>query len=194
MEDTIKRLMEKLPEIEDKELVELIKELLQERKYLSEIAYIDTSTGLNNRRIIGNIRDCSIFVVFDVDHFKSVNDTYGHDVGDEILKNIAQITKNNVRFNDYLYRFGGDEFCIAFTNVNKEVVKERLHLIQNSIKENVHVPDPNHKITISVGMVENTKNEKIDDLMKKADLALYEAKNNGRNRISEYKEIEKILK
>ena len=150
-------------------------------------------TGIYNRQIEEHIRDCSVYVIFDIDHFKTVNDTYGHAKGDEILKSVAQIVKKHVRINDYLYRYGGDEFCIAFTIVGKDIVKKRLNTIQEEIRNTVKLPNPNHTITLSIGMIENTNNEKAEELRKKADEALYESKRNGRDQITEYSEYIKKL-
>ncbi|MBR4619174.1 MAG: GGDEF domain-containing protein [Bacilli bacterium] len=190
----IKRLLKKLENIDDKELVLLIKKLIEERNYLSEIANIDTLTGLNNRRILKRIRECSAVVMCDIDDFKQVNDNYGHDTGDMVIKAVTQVIKKNTRAKDYVCRFGGDEFFIAFVSCPESVICNRIETIRQQLCEMKLLPDNGYNVTISVGFVINSNFENIDELIKKADKALYESKKNGRNMVTKYTNKNKVLR
>lgn len=185
----IKELTEKLENIEDKELLILIKRLIEERNYLSEIVNIDALTGLNNKRILEHIREYSSVVMCDIDNFKNINDTLGHDTGDLVIKNIAKILKESTRSKDYICRFGGDEFLIAFVDCSDEIVYKRIQEIREKVTKNVKFSSFGD-ITMSFG-ISSSKNEPLDVLIKEADIALYESKNLGKNRITKY-EKEKV--
>ncbi len=189
----INKIKERLNGVLDKELVRLINKLIDERNYLSEIASIDTLTGLNNRRIVKYIRKCDGILMMDIDDFKSINDSFGHDIGDYVLKGVAQILKNNVRICDYAFRFGGDEFVVAFSGCPKEVILDRCEKVRSEINDKMIIQNKN--ITVSVGVALNENNLSVDELMKNADIALYESKRNGKNQVTRYTdEIIKTLK
>ena len=185
----ISRILEKLEKVEDKELVLLVKKLIDERNYLSEIANIDTLTGLNNRRILERIRECSGVVMCDIDDFKKVNDTYGHDIGDTVIKRVTEIIKENTRSKDYVCRFGGDEFFIGFVECPENIIDERIEKIKIEVSNDRLLTKLKDKVTISFGFVINYNLEDLDSLIKKADKALYESKKNGRNKITKYEQI-----
>ena len=185
----ISRILEKLEKVEDKELVLLVKKLIDERNYLSEIANIDTLTGLNNRRILERIRECSGVVMCDIDDFKKVNDTYGHDIGDTVIKRVTEIIKENTRSKDYVCRFGGDEFFIGFVECPEKIIDERIEKIRREVSNDRLLTKLKDKVTISFGFVINYNLEDLDSLIKKADKALYESKKNGRNKITKYEQI-----
>lgn len=185
----ISRILEKLEKVEDKELVLLVKKLIDERNYLSEIANIDTLTGLNNRRILERIRECSGVVMCDIDDFKKVNDTYGHDIGDTVIKRVTEIIKENTRSKDYVCRFGGDEFFIGFVECPENIIDERIEKIRIEVSNDRLLTKLKDKVTISFGFVINYNLEDLDSLIKKADKALYESKKNGRNKITKYEQI-----
>lgn len=121
------------------------------------------------------------FIILDIDFFKKVNDFYGHDVGDAILKELCRVCKINIRKNDMLARIGGEEFAIIApeTGVNLGVVlAEKIRkVVENHNFEKVP------KVTISLGVTEFISGDTIDDIYKRADIALYKAKNSGRNKL-----------
>ena len=174
----------KLNTIQDEELRHLIGRLLEERDYLSEIANIDTLTGLNNRRILSHIRNYSGILMCDIDNFKSINDTYGHDMGDEMIKGVGRILKESTRSSDYVCRFGGDEFIVIFCDCPEEVLIERAEQIRTEVESKLQVPNTYRFITTSIGVAIKAEEETLTQTMKNADLALYESKNNGRNRVT----------
>lgn len=122
-------------------------------------------------------------MVIDIDHFKKVNDTFGHDTGDEVLKEISKICKKVIRKTDRFYRWGGEEFVILMENT--EVIKsgELAERIRQAI-ENYNFPQIG-KITVSIGIAEWQKAENTELWFKRADEALYRAKAAGRNRVEQ---------
>ena len=188
----IYKLIEKMNDIQDAELLSLIKRLIDERNQLSKIANIDTLTGLNNRRILSEIKKVTGVLMIDIDNFKSINDTYGHDAGDYAIKEVAQVIKNTTRSSDYVCRYGGDEFMIAFVDCPAQVVKERAEKICQEVRDNVKIQG--REITISIGAVMNSDlDANLEDLITKADSALYESKKNGKAQVSEFVDEKKEL-
>lgn len=130
-------------------------------------------------------------IMTDIDYFKHVNDTYGHAVGDLVLKDIAKIIRGQLREYDIAGRYGGEEFSILlpFTKIDEaQKVAERLRAsIENKVVDISKVnPDCDTKtiqVTISLGIYEMKENDNDEDLLKKADKALYQAKNTGRNKV-----------
>lgn len=161
-----------------------------------QLAITDPLTGLFNRRYLEEKlshelirakaynRELSI-VMADIDHFKRINDTYGHKVGDEVLKALALILKANIRGEDVVARYGGEEFVILLPNVSKYDayrIAERIRVeVEETSFEEIGVPE---RITVSFGIsCFPTDGEEVIDLLKKADQALYQAKSLGRNRV-----------
>jgi len=121
------------------------------------------------------------FIIFDIDHFKSINDNYGHNTGDEILKEMSDLIKKNIRQNDYFGRWGGEEFVIIAAEIDLNSAYQLAEKLRKEIEENNFIENEN--ITASFGVAEIGTAENIDDLIKRADDALYRAKRNGRNRV-----------
>jgi diguanylate cyclase (GGDEF)-like protein len=121
-------------------------------------------------------------IIFDIDFFKKINDSHGHQTGDEILKSITKIIKNEIRETDLLARFGGDEFLIISPETNIKNGK----IIAEKIRESVEDKElhNNIKTTISLGITEYKDKDTIDSLMKRTDNALYQSKSRGRNNCS----------
>lgn len=172
-------------------------------------ATLDALTGLNNRRQFEVRLNQEVSsakrqgkplcaMMLDMDFFKSVNDTYGHIVGDLVLKNLSKIIKSQLRESDIASRYGGEEFAILlpFTKIDEAVaVGERLRkAVEASVVElppNVEKPadgDPFVKRTVSIGVNEYNENDTPQELYKKADEALYVAKTTGRNQVIVYHE------
>jgi len=159
---------------------------------LQKLAYTDHLTKLMNRvRIDEMLERCTnsykrykniySIILLDIDYFKLVNDTYGHLVGDDILKHIAIILSENTRNVDLVGRWGGEEFLIISreTDINGAfVLAEKIRKIVESYKFEIAT----HQ-TISVGIAQIKDNESMDELLKRADDALYKAKEGGRNRV-----------
>ncbi|SNR91483.1 GGDEF domain-containing protein [Desulfurobacterium atlanticum] len=120
-------------------------------------------------------------IMFDIDFFKKVNDTYGHDAGDMVLKRVVEIVKNNIRKIDKLVRWGGEEFIILAPNTD---VKGAVCLAEK-LREEIEKADFGKigKITASFGVAGMADGDTVDDLLKRVDEALYKAKQKGRNRV-----------
>jgi diguanylate cyclase (GGDEF)-like protein len=164
---------------------------------LQKLAANDPLTSLYNRRF-GMVRLTEEFsrsvrnnlplgiIMFDIDHFKSVNDTYGHTVGDRALVNISKISRMAIREGDFLIRFGGEEFLVILPGASKEdtqFVAERLrHMVEDS---SIKHGDQQIRITISAGYSSYPENDVKDEnaLVTIADKALYTAKESGRNKV-----------
>ena len=127
-------------------------------------------------------------IIMDIDHFKDVNDTYGHQQGNSILKSLADILRKMSRKADVLVRYGGEEFCIILPHTNQEgtlIYAERLRKIVENFNFRLINSNKTIKITISLGTVTfpKVKTESVEELIKFADMALYEAKKSGRNKV-----------
>ena len=127
----------------------------------------------------------TVIVMFDIDHFKNVNDTFGHDVGDEVLKEFVEVIKSISRFNDILIRWGGEEFLMILSIKDENILLKLLEKYRETVSINNFKFVGN--ITCSIGAAVYDGSELIKDTIKKADTALYEAKNTGRNKVSIFK-------
>lgn len=173
------------------ELVSINKLLNLQNKQFEDLAKTDQLTGLLNRIGIRDVlydglnnwkerRTPFSFVLIDIDHFKEVNDTYGHDVGDVILKRAAELFSSNVRRSDFLARWGGEEFILVCPDTDLYQAQVLAELLRKKLEDaELH---EERQITASFGVSALTK-PNLDDLFKRADGALYEAKKQGRNRV-----------
>jgi diguanylate cyclase len=179
---------------------------LSERKTLTSLAMQDSLTGLANRRLL-DFRMTQTFaqskrfnrlmaiMYIDIDHFKKLNDHFGHDVGDELLKIIAQKLNHCIRDVDILSRVGGDEFVIVLDELNHiddaNLIADK---IMASFEKNITVMNKSIQVSLSIGIAgyQHNSEETLKNLMKKADIALYEAKDSGRNIYKIYSESRKI--
>ncbi len=164
---------------------------IRQNLLLKNLSQIDTLSGLYNRRFMNKKIEEEIskykrykipfsVLLIDVDFFKKINDTYGHDKGDFVIKRISNLLKQNIRDSDICARWGGEEFLILVPNNNLDGalilannLKELIEKNNFEIKENV---------TISIGVSTFDENSSQEKLLKSADIALYKAKENGRNR------------
>ncbi|WP_461204870.1 sensor domain-containing diguanylate cyclase [Clostridium sp. DL1XJH146] len=161
---------------------------------MDKITYFDKLTGAYNRNklyqyiqqeIERNKRYGTSFsiIIYDIDYFKRINDNYGHLVGDLVLKEITHLIKNNIRSNDYLFRFGGDEFIILLPNTKLENAKIVAEKNRAMIDEKEYVTEAVDNITLSTGVAQYIEGEKSEELISRADTVLYKAKSEGRNRV-----------
>lgn len=121
-------------------------------------------------------------MLFDIDNFKEVNDTYGHSVGDDVLKDITRLVKSEIRESDFLYRVGGEEFVVLFPQTSLQSAKKVAEKIRKIIQNNLNTIE-NRTITISIGVCEVEADDIGDSLYKKVDQLLYKAKKSGKNRV-----------
>lgn len=177
------------------ELYHLKEELILKNELLLKASVTDPLTGLENRRGIlefleserGRIKrggKASGIILSDIDNFKSINDTYGHDAGDLILKNISNIMKNTIRINDHVARWGGEEFLFVLPEVSVtecRIVAEKIRAEIESYASKFNSIDI--KTTITAGLSEFNIDNDIDQSIKIADKALYKGKKEGKNRV-----------
>jgi two-component system cell cycle response regulator len=173
-----------------------LQQAMADKEKLERLANFDSLTGLYNRRaILGKLRELINLanrykedfglIMLDIDHFKRVNDRYGHLTGDEVLEKIATIICRNIRETDIVGRYGGEEFIIILPKTNLAsawVVAERLR----SIIEKAEMKDSAGNvftITVSQGLAGWERGEDDHSLISRADEALYKAKEKGRNRV-----------
>ena len=163
---------------------------------LNILARSDALTGLMNRRYFleesrkyleSNIleeKDFS-YAMVDIDYFKNINDTYGHDAGDKVLRELAILMKEVSKGECLIGRLGGEEFAYAFPNTNIKIAKQLMIDLQNKINHYAFIVNGKKIfISVSVGISYlNEENKTLDGLNKASDIALYKGKNNGRNRI-----------
>ena len=162
---------------------------------IENLAIIDDLTQVFNRRQMYRILEHQkalgdrgihpfSICIFDLDHFKRVNDTFGHAAGDIVLKTVAQETQKNLRNIDHIARYGGEEFILILTNAERKEAVDCAERIRHVIAEIVFekLPD-DFRVTISVGVTEYKACEPIQEAINRSDKALYRAKLNGRDRV-----------
>jgi diguanylate cyclase (GGDEF)-like protein len=120
-------------------------------------------------------------IIFDIDHFKKINDTYGHKVGDEVLKELAKLIRKNIRKFDFAARWGGEEFVILAPETDIEGAKNLAEKLRKEVEKHKFLQV--NKVTISLGVAQYNFEESPEEFVVRADLALYKAKEGGRNRV-----------
>lgn len=185
---------------DETERVERVRELefsraaaVREASRARELAATDALTGLANRRsVMGRLDHLIVearrsssplaLVVFDIDHFKSVNDTYGHVEGDKVLKNVAEIAASQAREKDVIGRVGGEEFVWVVPGATESIARVMSERLRHAIALG-SATDEVPAVTISAGIAELDPQDTSLTLFARADSALYEAKSRGRNRV-----------
>jgi diguanylate cyclase (GGDEF)-like protein len=174
-----------------------VAELAVANRRWEEAAFTDALTGLPNRRYamerlkqersaaLRNDHPLSCLLV-DVDHFKQVNDSYGHDVGDAVLQTVAKVLRSSMRTEDVVCRIGGEEFLVICPDTSgpkaAESCGERIRKVVES--QAMEAGGFNGRVTVSIGVAGRTPSHPgVDALLKSADVAVYDAKRGGRNRV-----------
>ena len=164
----------------------------EHREHLSFLAEQDPLTKIGNRRALtARLEDVierqysnpvtASLVVLDLDHFKNVNDTYGHAVGDKILVRVTELVNSKTRVTDDLYRYGGEEFVVIAMGAQCEAAQKLAEQLRQAVEASDLLPE--RPVTISLGVAELREGEGYDRWLHRADQALYEAKAAGRNRV-----------
>ncbi len=167
-------------------------EIEEKNKELQKLAITDNLTDLYNRRKLDELLESEInrserfnhtfgLSILDIDHFKAVNDTYGHQIGDKVLIEIANMLKHYSRKTDYLGRYGEEEFMIICPESKLEGVQNLIESIRKHIEAHTFT-NIGHK-TASFGITMYEKGDDLESLVKRADSALYMAKDGGRNMV-----------
>ncbi len=181
--------------IELEVLGETIERMWQHTRNMAQEANFDALTGILNRRGYFNAmlslaylakrnKFYSAVLMIDIDHFKRINDTAGHQTGDVVLKKVADIIKKNIRASDILGRFGGEEFIVFLPQIEKKSIFALAEKIRKAVQEE---SKDNIAVTVSIGgtarKITGKVETDIDELIKQADTYLYEAKRKGRNQV-----------
>lgn len=172
-------------------------------KQLEKLAHFDVLTGLPNRHILkkkinkaiinsNKNGDISAVCFIDMDGFKAINDNFGHDGGDEVLKEITKRVSNIIRDIDYLIRLGGDEFILIVNDIkDKETLEKLLSKIIKESSKVIRYKGYELYVTLSIGIALTPEDSNsADKLLSYADIAMYESKRAGKNRFTYYKDIE----
>jgi diguanylate cyclase (GGDEF)-like protein len=162
---------------------------------LEQAALTDALTGVQNRRYFddalneylaefGRIGKPVGLMLLDLDHFKLVNDTHGHDVGDEVLRAVARCLKDMTRFHDVVARLGGEEFAVVAPNMDADMLLRLAERIRRAVASQIVLSgNVRLRVTTSVGLAVWDGKEGTDGFLRRADKQLYEAKRLGRNRV-----------
>jgi len=187
----------------ERKVAERTARLHEMNKELEEIAITDALTGAYNRRyfnqllmqehrLAGRYGSTFSLIMFDIDHFKLINDDKGHDAGDAVLNQLIQTVRPMLRDSDYLFRYGGEEFTILLPRTELKGACQLAERIREKIAQHTfeHRQQQMSHITISLGVAawhkrdSNKDDDEAEQLLKKADQALYDSKENGRNRVT----------
>ena len=163
-----------------------------QRERLEHLATIDPLTGVKNRRSMDEELDLAAayaertglpyaLVMMDLDHFKQINDVYGHGVGDDVLTDLVALIERNTRKSDQLFRYGGEEFVLLLPGVDGNSLQTVMTNLQQILRK--HLKYPGGPVTSSFGVALLRHGESIDSWLSRADEALYRAKESGRDRI-----------
>jgi diguanylate cyclase (GGDEF)-like protein len=179
-----------------KGLAKQSKSLGEALERVHELSIRDELTGLYNRRRIMEILRDEVnlaksgdynFVVcyLDLDNFKSVNDTYGHAVGDEVISRFAKVAMKSIRAVDFAGRIGGEEFIVVLTNTQMDECLQVAERIRQSMQDEHFAEMPDRgSVTVSIGVAQFREDEDLEDLLSRADENLYTSKETGRNKIT----------
>ena len=172
-------------------------DIIEELQTLKQEVYMDALTSIGNRKLATMSLETRKFelesqnvpygiLFFDIDRFKTVNDTYGHDVGDKVLKMVTRSAGYGLRKLDALCRWGGEEFLAIIPNVSEEKLSEIAERIRILVKHSwLSVPqNPKLAVTISIGATMGRTEDSVNSVVKRADELMYASKQNGRDRVT----------
>lgn len=163
-----------------------------QRERLESLASQDALTGCANRRAMELELERSIAIhrrdrtayslaVFDLDHFKSINDRYGHEAGDQVLVDFVELLRGRTRRSDQLFRMGGEEFVLLMRDTDREQMEVVLHKLHRAVQESLGgIGGP---VTVSIGGSQLRSGDGWSDWLSRADAAMYQAKHEGRDRV-----------
>ena len=213
-QETMLILEEKVALLEEKNAIINIAhaELITQNEELSKNAFYDRLTGLKSRAffeeemkyILGNFfkkqhsperrepdeeSEDVCLIIFDIDHFKNVNDSLGHLAGDEVLKTVAQTIEGSVRDFDIAARWGGEEIAVVLVGASTQEAVEKAETIRNKVSEIQFEQYPGLKVTVSAGVASASDFEDQTSFFGAADKAMYQSKNNGRNQVTAHTKL-----
>lgn len=166
------------------------------QRKLREMATTDSLTGLLNRRHMTYLAEKELarfqrsghpvgFLLLDVDHFKSINDAYGHETGDGVLRSVADLIRRELRAQDMVGRWGGEEFLAVLPDTDSGKAQASAERVRNAFLEKdwAEIAGGDVEVTISIGVSELRAGDDLSTAVSRADTALYRSKNSGRNRV-----------
>lgn len=180
---------------EEAQLREMTQSLSQRSESLEQAALTDGLTGMQNRRYFDGALQEYLkefrrierpvgLMILDLDNFKLVNDTYGHDVGDEVLRSVAKCLHEFTRFHDVVARLGGEEFAVVAPNMDAAALEKFAERIRQAISMlSISTGNVRLKVTMSIGVAVWNGREEAGEFYRRADRMLYRAKREGRNRV-----------
>ena len=159
---------------------------------LRQKAATDQLTGVYNRGAIHDLIRIALkkgipgaFIMLDIDYFKTINDSSGHQAGDKVLQHVVQILREHIRHTDIIGRMGGDEFCLYLPNIpSKDYAQKLCERICDTIPSSIHYGTEDHPVTLSVGGTISHPQDTFTSLYSRADNALYQSKRQGRNKVT----------
>lgn len=193
-------ILERTIELNSEELNTANLKLVKQNKAITKLATVDTLTGLSNRHVCYervtqalkqalevNTQFSLLFI--DLDRFKTINDTLGHHIGDQLLKQVAQRLVGNIRADDTASRIGGDEFTVILTKAeNSTVVTQLANKLLKELANPYLIEGREINITASIGVgLYPADADSVEDIFKNSDTAMYHVKENGRNNVELYK-------
>ena len=204
LEHTLETNSQEMAELYEELKLKSQSELAKSEQRYKELATKDMLTGVLNRfafenelkRIISSSKRAKTkfaLLFLDLDHFKEVNDTCGHTVGDKLLQEVAKRVRSQIRLEDVFARLGGDEFILILTNIDTNKLHKLVDKIAAIFQEPWKIEGVELKVTASIGVVvfpDDADNE--TDLLRYADKAMYESKSQGRNRVSSFSVLKEI--
>jgi diguanylate cyclase (GGDEF)-like protein len=163
-------------------------------KKINNMAMTDYLTGLHNRAYFYQAGDHLLAVskrgnyplslcMIDIDNFKSLNDKYGHDVGDQALIHVANIMQKTLRKSDIIVRFGGEEFIILLSNCSHDQAYETMQKITDLVYDSTFITNNGEKLKISISSGLTSQIDTLDKMVAKADSYMYKSKENGKNQV-----------
>lgn len=153
-----------------------------------EIIAQQAEHGASQRKERFGFRNLSV-IFFDIDHFKKINDTYGHDAGDVVLKKVSAAIQSNLRTGDTVARWGGEEIIVSLLGADEKDAAAKAEEIRQKVGSLIFGDIPDLSVTVSAGVATSEKGVKVLELEKRADKALYKAKQSGRNKVVMYSEL-----
>ena len=176
LSDTIDRLWQDNVRLLQHSTTDLLTDVLNRRglmQVMTMLASLARRNGLN-----------TAIMMMDIDNFKTINDSYGHQIGDEVLVKVAQLVSDSTRASDVVGRYGGDELLVFLTSVKRDALPVLAETIRNRVQRETRFPFP---VTVTIGIAEGTITGDVDDelrrFIREADECLYDAKRDGKNRV-----------
>lgn len=193
-EELLKRIAELESQVHDleKDLIHDNLTQLKTRAFFEEEAnvYLDAIGAVNEgkRKEWFGFKNLSL-LFFDIDYFKKINDTYGHQVGDVVLRDVASCIAESLREGDTASRWGGEEMVVSLLGANEKDALNKAEEIRKSISNLTFDSAPDLSVSVSIGVASAEKGVSLEDLIKRADKALYRAKESGRNMVVAFSQL-----